>query len=349
MGVTIAALASGAALVLGLALAPIGALQAGDDANGDGVITCDDFTTRAEARAAIDDDPALAETLDPDADGVPCDELPDSGGVGEQEPDDDPDSGTPGPVPTKAPLPTLEPEQPGSPTPTAEPTEPPTATPSPTPDPTATPVPTAKPSPTATATATATPSPTPTPNATPTPTATAPTVTPPPASAEQEASPEPTRSVQPTAVVLPVCAEFSNQRRAQRELDRNPAAAVTLDPEGTGIACGAEFGTPEPTAVQPTSTPTPVPPAPTPTPTSGPLPSAPALPQIPDIDCVDLGYQEVAQAILDRDPTDPFNLDPNGDGIACSSLPSRGSRPPSVTELPDTGSGPLHEATRVQR
>ncbi len=340
MGVTIAALASGAALVLGLALAPIGALQTGYDANGDGVITCDDFTTRAEARAAIDDDPALAETLDPDAIGVPCDELPDSGGVGEQESDDDRDSGTPKPVPTKAPPPTPEPEQPEAPTPTAEPTEPPTATPSPTPDPNATPVPTATPSPTATATATATaaatatPSPTPTPNATSTPTSTAPTATPPSASAEQEASPEPTRSVQPTAVVLPVCAEFSNQRRAQRELDRNPAAAVTLDPEGTGIACEADFGTPEPTAVQPTATPTPVPPAPTPT------PSAPVPPQIPDIDCVDLGYQEVAQAILDRDPTDPFNLDPNGDGIACSSLPSRGSRPPSVTALPDTGSGP---------
>ncbi len=152
--------------------------------------------------------------------------------------------------------------------------------------------------------------------------------------------------------MLPVCADFPNQRRAQRELDRNPAAAVTLDPDGTGIACEAEFGFPEAT---PEPTPTPLPateipatPLPTstatPTATSRPAAAAPAPPQIPDIDCIDLGYQEVAQAILDRDPTDPFNLDPNGDGIACSSLPSRPSRLPDVTELPATGTGSSVEA-----
>lgn len=55
---------------------------------------------------------------------------------------------------------------------------------------------------------------------------------------------------------------------------------------------------------------------------------------------MDLGYQKAAQAILDRDPTDPFDLDPSGDGIACSSLPSRATRLPNAIELPATGSGP---------
>lgn len=66
MGVVLATLASGIALVLGLALSPLGAFQPPEDANGDGVITRDDFTTGDEARAANVDDPALADVLDPD-------------------------------------------------------------------------------------------------------------------------------------------------------------------------------------------------------------------------------------------------------------------------------------------
>lgn len=40
-----------------------------------------------------------------------------------------------------------------------------------------------------------------------------------------------------------------------------------------------------------------------------------------DLDCVDFHYQEQAQAILDRDPTDPNDLDRDHDGIACEALP----------------------------
>lgn len=53
-----------------------------------------------------------------------------------------------------------------------------------------------------------------------------------------------------------------------------------------------------------------------------------------DLDCIDFDFQEEAQAIFDQDPSDPFNLDPNGDGFACSSLPLSA---PLVTQVPRTG------------
>jgi hypothetical protein len=57
-----------------------------------------------------------------------------------------------------------------------------------------------------------------------------------------------------------------------------------------------------------------------------------------DYDCIDFQYQEDAQAVYDQDPSDPYNLDPNKDGVACSSLPYRGSA--GVVAVPKTGSGP---------
>jgi hypothetical protein len=60
----------------------------------------------------------------------------------------------------------------------------------------------------------------------------------------------------------------------------------------------------------------------------------PASPE--DLDCIDFQFQEEAQSILDRDLSDPFNLDPNGDGFACSSLPSA---TPQVIQVPRTGAG----------
>ena len=56
-----------------------------------------------------------------------------------------------------------------------------------------------------------------------------------------------------------------------------------------------------------------------------------------DLDCIDFAFQEDAQAVLDQNPKDPYNLDPNHDGIACSSLPRRGG---PIVALPATGSGP---------
>jgi hypothetical protein len=41
--------------------------------------------------------------------------------------------------------------------------------------------------------------------------------------------------------------------------------------------------------------------------------------------CTDFTYQEDAQAVFDRDPSDPNNLDDDNDGIACEDLPSRGN------------------------
>jgi excalibur calcium-binding domain-containing protein len=55
-----------------------------------------------------------------------------------------------------------------------------------------------------------------------------------------------------------------------------------------------------------------------------------------DVDCIDFQFQEDAQIVLDLDPSDPYNLDPNHDGIACSSLPHRAA----VVTLPATGAGP---------
>jgi hypothetical protein len=42
-----------------------------------------------------------------------------------------------------------------------------------------------------------------------------------------------------------------------------------------------------------------------------------------DVDCADLTYEE-AQDILAEDPSDPSNLDPDDDGVACESSPSGG-------------------------
>jgi hypothetical protein len=43
--------------------------------------------------------------------------------------------------------------------------------------------------------------------------------------------------------------------------------------------------------------------------------------------------------VLARDPADPFNLDPSGDGFACTSLPSRPGGA-GIVALPATGTGP---------
>jgi len=40
-----------------------------------------------------------------------------------------------------------------------------------------------------------------------------------------------------------------------------------------------------------------------------------------DLDCEDFDSQEEAQAELDRDPSDPNNLDADDDGMACETFP----------------------------
>ena len=51
-----------------------------------------------------------------------------------------------------------------------------------------------------------------------------------------------------------------------------------------------------------------------------------------DLNCDDFTWREDAQAELDRDPSDPNDLDGNDDdGLACESLPLRGSAGPTTT------------------
>jgi hypothetical protein len=40
-----------------------------------------------------------------------------------------------------------------------------------------------------------------------------------------------------------------------------------------------------------------------------------------DLNCADFATQQEAQAELERDPSDPNNLDANGDGVACETYP----------------------------
>ena len=46
-------------------------------------------------------------------------------------------------------------------------------------------------------------------------------------------------------------------------------------------------------------------------------PTTPAFAQTDQYDCASFGSQESAQTELDRDSSDPSNLDPDGNGIAC--------------------------------
>lgn len=133
-----------------------------------------------------------------------------------------------------------------------------------------------------------------------------------------------------------VCADFTTQEDAQAAFDADPEGLAALDENGDGVACeeliveepadGAtdrenrrqrrrnQEETPEPAETLDEATPV----------------------VIQDIDCVDFEFQEEAQAVYDQDPSDPYNLDPNGDGFACSSLPFS---TPTVVQVPRTGSG----------
>ena len=50
-------------------------------------------------------------------------------------------------------------------------------------------------------------------------------------------------------------------------------------------------------------------------------PSKPAVAQSDRYDCASFGSQESAQAVLDSDPSDPNNLDSDGNGRACDDYP----------------------------
>lgn len=143
-------------------------------------------------------------------------------------------------------------------------------------------------------------------------------------------------------VVVATCDNFATQADAQAAFQSDPAGLVSLDPDGNGVACeelpaaatavateGGEETREErrnrrnqnEATVQDVNQPSEV-------------PVQATAPE--DLDCIDFQFQEEAQSILDRDPSDPFNLDPNGDGFACSSLPSA---TPRIVQVPRTGAG----------
>src|SRR5215212_5202351 len=63
-----------------------------------------------------------------------------------------------------------------------------------------------------------------------------------------------------------------------------------------------------------------------------------------DLNCDDFPFQEDAQAVLDRDPSDPNGLDRDNDGIACEELPRRGGG-----GEPPVGGRPPTRATSTAR
>jgi micrococcal nuclease len=60
-------------------------------------------------------------------------------------------------------------------------------------------------------------------------------------------------------------------------------------------------------------------------------PTATPAPSSDDLNCSDFDSQPEAQEVLEDDPSDPNNLDGEGDGVACESLPGGGSASPSAS------------------
>jgi hypothetical protein len=72
-------------------------------------------------------------------------------------------------------------------------------------------------------------------------------------------------------------------------------------------------------------------------------PSAPALAQTDQYDCESFGSQESAQAELERDLSDPNNLDPDVDGQACEDHNYGGggsTASPTATSSPTSTASP---------
>lgn len=127
-----------------------------------------------------------------------------------------------------------------------------------------------------------------------------------------------------TPTVASNCGDYT-QEEAQQLLDDDPRDRENLDPDGDGIACEAEeLGSTADARRAPRQADA----------ADGVTSTAP----VEDLDCADFSFQEEAQLVLDSLPTDPYNLDPNIDGVACSSLPF--SNRPVVNAVPTTGVGP---------
>src|SRR5215213_10139542 len=164
--------------------------------------------------------------------------------------------------------------------------------------------------------------------------------------AARQAARQQNQDGQETEVATPAvsCADFKTQAKAQAAFDKDPEGRANLDPDGNGVAC--EELIESNTQAEPAATAEPgkkrqgnrrnqaEEPAPTEVVIDEPRP----VRINEDFDCVDFEFQEEAQKVYDQDPSDPYNLDPSGDGVACSSLPSSS---PLVSQMPRTGIGTL--------
>src|SRR5215204_696818 len=86
------------------------------------------------------------------------------------------------------------------------------------------------------------------------------------------------------------CDDFLSQQAAQSQLDMDPSDPYGLDPDGDGIACEDMQASGDADA---------------------------GVAQEADINCDDFVLPQMAQVELDKDPSDPYGLDPDGNGIAC--------------------------------
>jgi hypothetical protein len=102
--------------------------------------------------------------------------------------------------------------------------------------------------------------------------------------------------------------DFDSQAAAQAELERDPSDPNRLDADDDGIACEELPG-----------------------PVNG-----GGGGERNDLDCADFATQPEAQLELDRDESDPNNLDGDGDGIACEALRGGATPTPAPTEPPPT-------------
>src|SRR5215217_424282 len=164
--------------------------------------------------------------------------------------------------------------------------------------------------------------------------------------AARQAARQQNQDGQATEVATPAvsCADFKTQAKAQAAFGKDPEGQANLDPDGNGVAC--EELIESDTQAEPAATTEPgkkrqgnrrnqaEEPAPTEVVIDEPRP----VRINEDFDCVDFEFQEEAQKVYDQDPSDPYNLDPSGDGVACSSLPSSS---PLVSQMPRTGIGTM--------
>jgi len=129
-------------------------------------------------------------------------------------------------------------------------------------------------------------------------------------------------AVTPEDAVISVGAGNTYGHPSQQTLDRLAAHGVTVyrtDEDGT-VTLTSDCNTYSITTSGPAVTPT-VTPVPSPGPPPISLEEACGPCAATDCNCSDFDTQAEAQACLNADPTDPFNLDGDNDGIPCESLP----------------------------